>query len=466
MGIFPNLAAKNPSLVWARDWEATVQCIIFALLWALTGIPHTVGIQYSSLVLGAVIGALTIARNPSLFLQKEAIPLLAIALLFLWIFFHLFFLARNYELQLDELGVIWKRAALGCFFAVGLSVSLIRSPNTRINRAIIFIGLMSPTIIFYIKYLASLVLPWCGLHSPPELMLYTSSAEFYVPKISYVFFCTPALAVIFGEIVSGFKQNSLAWANFLFLTICLTAIFGLFYLENIKNGIVYSVILLLIAVINIFRAKAISFTFARVLILLIFSIILGFFIVKNVEKNDSWKNVFADGKVAVNSDPFDPKGYIRSGILPFKENGEQVQAANYARLTWLMGGLHLIKDNPFGYGLVQSSFGHLVKERFPETGLGQSHSAWLDMVLGIGIPGASLILLATLLALKNCQKLDDPWKSFGKWFLGSVALILITTEVFQKNYANTFLWMIVFVASLSLASVGTSVRALNLPNTK
>lgn len=53
-------------------------------------------------------------------------------------------------------------------------------------------------------------------------------------------------------------------------------------------------------------------------------------------------------------------------------------------------------ENPQDCGLLSLSFGAPSKERWPNSEMSWSHSAWLDFTLGYGIPGLMLLLSATL----------------------------------------------------------------------
>lgn len=111
-------------------------------------------------------------------------------------------------------------------------------------------------------------------------------------------------------------------------------------------------------------------------------------------------------------------------------------------------------DYPLGYGLVLESFRHIGKEMYPDSRLLQSHSGWLDLTLGLGIPGSGLILLAGLFALTalwRLQKEGDDFARYPRWFLFSLLLCMLTTEVAQKVYIDALLFTIVLVSSYSIA---------------
>jgi hypothetical protein len=156
--------------------------------------------------------------------------------------------------------------------------------------------------------------------------------------------------------------------------------------------------------------------------------------------------------VAIQTSPNDvwKSGESVKFVYPNNKYGWPVSATNFDRVFYAATGLQLLEKNLLGYGLVQSSFGHLAKERWLNAPLIQSHSGWLDLMLGIGVPGALLLLVAGLLAIFNVSRITFPWSILGGWSLASILLLYTTTEVAQKNYVDTFVWFISLVASMAL----------------
>jgi hypothetical protein len=72
--------------------------------------------------------------------------------------------------------------------------------------------------------------------------------------------------------------------------------------------------------------------------------------------------------------------------------GEMVSVGNHELIAWGVAGGEFLLNNPLDYGLIELSFGHLAKERWPESKLHQSHSGWLDFTIGLGLPGITLNL--------------------------------------------------------------------------
>ena len=441
-------------------WISTVMSIIFALLWIFTMLPHTLIVQNFCLVIGASIGFYIVASQWQLLCSKKAIPIWMVLLLFLWMGIHLLFIGTNLDLQKAEYQSLWKRAALGSVFALGFGLSVTHARNNR-NWKIVVLGLLSPTFIYYLKYLATFALPLLGIEPPEYLKLYFGSAEFYVPKTSYVFYCLPAFALALGMLLMQIRKEVClsTLKNSFFWGVTAILVLGVFYLENIKNGIMYALVLIIIFLLGIFKKSRDDISKSIVCVsvfILLFASLLAF---NNFQTDKSWANLLADLEVVRAVSPEELWKTTESSY-PLNAKGVPVASTNFDRAFYLRTGLNLLIQNPLGYGLVQSSFGHLAKERWPNAPIIQSHSGWLDLLLGLGFPGALLLLLSALMAIQRVGKVVEPWNVFGAWTLGSILILYISTEVAQKNYVDTLVWLIVLVASLGLTKISKSIDAI------
>jgi len=185
-----------------------------------------------------------------------------------------------------------------------------------------------------------------------------------------------------------------------------------------------------------------------------------FLLVQHIQKNDSWKTLFADIKVAQRLDDSDAwKDYGANGF-PKNELGAVVSGTNYLRAAWAQAALDFIVEKPLGYGLIFKSFGAIALEKWPESTLDTSHSAWLDLTLAIGIPGVTLIFLSGLLALISVQRAAPYfWATTAFWLLVSIALLMVTTEVSRKGYIEALLFLVLWTAGLGLQESKRGHRA-------
>lgn len=442
-----------------------VMVSFFALLWAIWIQPHTIFLRHSLLSLGSLIGIYIIINHRRTLLTKNALPIYLIGLLFVWIAVHLVFLGQNFTLQLEEFTTIWKRIAWGAPFAIGLGVALgflstsfQKEDKCRAHQLrsmcwwILFFGMLAPSLIFLCRYIAMEFANLFGFQLPKAMMILYPPSSWYIPKTGYVFFCLPALALACARISKIIRGESRA--SFWEISIYIFSIFSVvtvFYLENIKNGIAYSVILVLFLLIQlaIYYRKiwSIRSGFLIALIVSAFALIL----LQHLQKNDSWSTVFADIKVASQLETIEHWKYRGDRGYPNNELGKMVSVTNYERAAWAQVAVDFILERPQGYGLVLESFRHIGKEKWPESNLLQSHSGWLDLTLGIGIPGVLLIIFAASIAMRNLVRHSESlWSSPVIWVLSSIALLMVTTEVSQKVYLDALIYLILFAASLSL----------------
>ncbi|OYZ99495.1 MAG: hypothetical protein B7Y05_26055, partial [Polynucleobacter sp. 24-46-87] len=273
-----------------------------------------------------------------------------------------------------------------------------------------------------------------------------------MPKYFYVFFCLPAFAIAIGAITHAVLKNTLRLKTHAVYFIAVFTIPIIFYLQTVRNGILYAGVIVIIALGVLGISVLIRGSLKQKTIFGILVILLIMMSAASLKANPAWKMLVADIKVAVELDKVDNWKYQgQSGIsYPMNESGNLVNTSNYERVAWFLAGVRLLPENPLGYGLMTLSFDHLTKEKWPNSFMSQTHSAWLDFALGYGIPGVSLLAIALLLAWYNCKSLQDPWSLIGRWGLGILGLIMLTTEISSEIFINSLIFMVVMVAGLSI----------------
>lgn len=428
------------------------QALVFSILFAIWMLPETILVRNLCLIIGALIGLYQIIFYRALLFNKKSASLWLIFLLFIWATFHLIFLSQNFDLQYSEYLSIWKRAFLGTIFSLGLGLALANAPekNRKDAWTIIYIGLLLPTLIYISKYCFMYYGQMKGILLPEFWQIFLSNeSKFYIPKIAYVGFCMPVLAAALGQLYCKIKNgNWIAWSSLLYL-ITIPAVLFIFYVENIKNGIIYAFLLTILFIgLSVFKGFK-AYPVRMIALLVIFALASGLLFKNHLEQNRSWQTLFADSQVAVKMD--ENKNWQCTAVLGFPNNnlGEQVSATNYERISWGLNAAKMIIQRPLGFGLVERSFGAIGREKWPNSCLSQSHSGWLDLALGIGIPGIFLILAALIMNLKNLYQLKDrdtrdsqQWISMLCWVLLSLLFVWCTTEISQKIFFDELLFFI------------------------
>ena len=437
-------------------WIIFLQCLTFVVLYSVWILPEIAAWRNTSLVIGAALGLYVTYQYRFLLLNKQALPIWLIGLLFIWASIHLLFLSQNPVVQLIEFRGIWKRALLAVIFALGLGLSIANNTE-RIKKwswPLIYLGLLMPTLIYLLKWtLTQYGQSIFGLESVPLfLKVYPGSQLFYVPKTDYVVFCLPTLAVALGQTLTLLQEKRIKWVQLCIYGASIAAVSFVFYGQNIKNGFVYEAILFILFLLILVRTSKKKWTPIKAGVIALALIGVGFLGYKHIQQNDSWATFAADSKIAVQLDRYQEWKFVGEKGYPLNELGKTVSGTNYERIAWGLVGMSLFRENLLGYGLIENSFGPLVNKKWPESSvhLTHAHSGWLDLALGLGLPGITLVLTALILALKHTRNLTSQWKNLGRWVLLSTLLLWCTTEVSNNGNFDPLLFWIVLTASLAL----------------
>jgi hypothetical protein len=435
-----------------------VLCVLFSILYGVWLLPHTVFIRHSCLVIGSLLSLPFIFFNWKIYIQRRAIPIALILLLLVWVSIHLWFIGVDYTMQYAEYTKIWKKIAISLPFALGLGIGLLSNSTdaakTKIYWRILFIGFLSPTLIYLFKYWITLNAGRWGLALSPFLLRSNDiNHPFGIHKVGYVFFCLPAVALAVGclqNLIRSGSKNVLAYL--IYLSVLPITLFN-FQVEDTRNGFAYTLILVILGLFGLWLSKSRQFMLRKLKLTALLFVVISYVGYLGFKDDARWNTFVPDAKVAVQVDQFDhwkycgavPHGY------PVNELGKTVTQSNYERIAWAVVALRLIRDNPLGYGVMDLSFAYLGKLQWPEAEcLHQSHSAWLDFALGYGIPGVLLLLLAAILAWVYSKNTPQPWADIGRWGLGSMMLLLITTEISSEVFINALIFLIVLTSTLSL----------------
>ena len=442
-------------------WLVLTLCWMFAILYGVWMLPETVFIRHTCLVIGAFFGTYVICTNKRLLLAKEAAPIWLIAILIAWVTIHLFYIGRDFQGQWEEYTRIWKKIAVESFFAVGLGIALISQSKNKKHTdkywKIIFFGFTLPGIIYFVKLIISAM----GRNYEFTIPVYLSldpdhiGSRYGISKAWYVFYCLPALALSIGAIANHLESERFALKKIYLYLVCIIATPIIFYIESDRLGAFFSANLVLLGILLVGWRRT-DGKFKKILPIILPGLALIFFLSwTSYNRGSEWRMLIADAMVAIEIEKNDAWQYAHKKnntqlIYPLNKYGERVSPSNYERISWFLVGSELIRDHPFGYGLLSLSFGALAKERWTNSSLSWSHSGWIDYTLGYGIPGFLLIFTALLLAWKNSRTASPPFYLIGVWILPVIFFIFLVKEISSEVFISTLIFIIILAAALSL----------------
>lgn len=436
-------------------------CALFAVLWGVWILPNTVFIRHFCLIAGALIGLYVIWPRRALLLTEAAIPIWLIGLLLVWVTIHLFFIGHDYDRQLEEYTKIWKKIAISVPFALGLGLALgsqlSNSKNTQKYWAIIYLGFLLPMIIYFVKWIAALYLPRYGFTIPQFLILSPDHLNnpWAISRAFYVFFCLPALAIALGHIIHSIEVKRFRLISSIAYLFAIPFTLLMFHTEGDRLGIAYGLILIMAAIIFGFlpmlKRRQISWKVGGIVLICLLN--SGYIAIKAIQSNHLWKPLIADAKVAIQVDRFDHWKNRNKGY-PVNELGAIPSDSNYSRIAWAIMGSRLLIEEPLGYGLMSLSFSALGKERWPDSDLSWTHSAWLDFALGYGLPGLFLLVGAAVLVFRKSRFLSFPWRALGCWAIPSACLVMMAKEVSSEAIVNALIFLIALTAAITIVKPG------------
>lgn len=439
-----------------------VQAVCFAVLYAIWILPNTILIRNICLILGAIIGLYQIYFYRKQLKYPYTLTIFLLLALFGWMTFHLLFLGDNHSMQLEEYKSVWKRSFLALIFAFGFGAALVNSDSKvqKSSWAIFYLGLLAPILIYFFKFLLTQLVRVYGFDIPGYWLLYAASttpSPYYIAKTAYMGFCMPVLAITLGQLFIRLKEGG--WFNAINIVYALTvlAIFFVFYQENIKNGMVYG-LLFLMAFILLFALKSFKLSPVKTTVSVLVSLsMLSLLAVRHIQENPSWNSFVSDAKIAVQVDGY-PNWRCGSDLgYPKNEFGQMVSVTNYERIAWGISGARLVIQYPLGYGLIERSFRQRGNILWPGSCLSQSHSGWIDLALGIGIPGLILLLSSMLFSIKKLNQIKlmsksslASWRAMLTWALICFLMIWCTTEISQKVFFEELIFFIALASGVQL----------------
>jgi hypothetical protein len=417
------------------SWLAYTQAIAFVIVYAVWILPETTALRNIALIIGAFASFQVIYLYRALFLSRHSIIILLIICLFIWIILHYYFIGENKLKQLEELKSIWKYGLILGIFGLGLGITLAQD-NKCYLKGFFFLGLSMPLIIFLMKIICFYLASKYNFVLPEYIQIPRSSSKYYIQKMDYIFFCIPAFIYSIINvylIFSNQKENNIYLALYSFLVIFCTIF--LFFKINTKNGMMFTLIFISIFLLFSIKKREILFK-----ILLPLFIILPFYL-NHYSNNPTWANLIPDLKIAIQTnnfqewrDPDSAHGHI------INEKNISISVSTYQRTAWFVEGVKMIPENFLGYGLIEDSFRYIAMNKWSDISknLNHTHSGWLDIALGIGLPGVFFLLGSLILIIIRATSIINNssksnliffcfFNSLGIFFIG------ITNEIAAKS---------------------------------
>ncbi len=376
---------------------------------------------------------------------------------FIWLVFHFLFLSGNHEEQWYELTGDWLRNFLAA--SIGLALGLVLSDPAhhlpsrvqRVQQTILIWGLGGTITIFCIRYAYEVIQTGQWIHANFFMTP-------YLGKTPLVIFGSLFLPVMFIKILSALRRSEHPiW--YLYGVLGLLATVLTYYFANTKNGFAMFVLLFGYFLFHVLTSNTHIKTHRTGIYILLLAclLIFGYVVKKHLDNNPAWPNLLADYKI---SSQIEKHSNWKNQISPVPSNeyGIPVNGSTYERVAWGYAGLKLLQENPWGYGLINHSFGALAIQKWTDfrkpngKNRGATHSGWLDFALGFGIPGLLLLWIPLLVSYWRARQRTDFWSVYAVWTIPVIAISYLTTEVCSDHFIELLFFMTAMFSGLTLSS--------------
>ncbi len=435
-------------------------------LLAIWPLPETIAFRHAFLILGFLASLSYLIPRRSTLFRRFSWPFWLFLGFFTWMLLHLAIFSVQFDLQLSELGSLWARCLLAIPAGLVLGLLLTQNqlmdssssncnmntptPNQRWAVLWILLGLSGTALIFFGRYLYEVQVTHQWLHFDFFMTLYKGKPPFVIASAL-------ALPLCFILIIRSINQQMSRWWIPLCLCLIGLVLFG-DYFANTKNGIAIFAAGLGLFILNLLVKIRWSWR-SYVLGFLILAAVMGASYVgiqKHIERNSAWTQMIANFEVGLDIDHQNFWKNRNAYPQPTNALGALVDISTYERTAWFTAGARLLSENPQGFGLIHHSFGWLALAKWSDfyqpigTLRGATHSGWMDMALGVGIPGLLLVLIPLGVAWFRSLFQQGLWFSYAAWTIPMMCFAYLTTELTGAHSTEILFFMTAFFCGITL----------------
>lgn len=450
----PGFFHTQVSVVMVLESLMMVSSIALLLSWPLG---HTIALRNISLVLGFFASAIWLMLMRPKITLRNLTPLLLLLCVPLWLVIKLLFFPVAPSIQWAELSSLWLRVILAVPFAYVCGMLINRHPFFL--KLLITVSCVYPliplAIDLYVQFSGSAWRP-----APPYVFKTKVSGVYWL-----MWSCSLGYALMHHLLLinNGHqKQLQIKKWSIIVLATYLT-FFSLvdFFLLNALNGLLIGLAAgSVLVLIYIRRALSLAQLKHPLLYLATLMIILGGLLgvgatykERSADYNNKLAPLYWDIKASLDLDKtrtWQRSDQVRGLPEPINDRGQVVNISTYERTSWLIKGFSTLLQRPLGTGYTSGAFHYFMTQQYPGSTVQKTHCAWLDLGLGLGIPGLIFLYLAIGgILLSAYQALQAG--QFGinvaiLWMLSTMFVLWWPAELGEREYIESLFYMVALFA--------------------
>jgi hypothetical protein len=436
--------------------------ILSSTLLGIWAVKHTIALRNILLVSGTLFSIYYIAqewwygelKNQCNF--WKVLPILLVALSYVWVTVHYLFLSVDPVKQFEELSSTWLRAFMGSIIGLATGLALRNHPN-RLN--LLWLGIFIVFLFLFYQYIPRAL-------AQNKLLVPDYDHYLFHLKINTVLMGMILIAGIDGALLDHFRTIEYRWSNlrlwYLLYWLLGTSLvlWSFVYIVDTRNGIGLSTILysfwFICTLVFFIRSQIRTPNLKSTLALLLAGIglcLILYFAFLQTTVNKGWHTIFEDVKVAVQIDRYPNWQNLEKMGYPKRENGEKVTTNTYERVAWATAGARAIMAYPQGTGVLAYPF--VKNPSFPSkmevdssSSVIATHSGWVELGLAFGIPILVLIFGALLLTFFEVARRAYPARMTVLGFIVLVASLYLVGEVAIQHGIEVLFYLLALFPAL------------------
>jgi hypothetical protein len=451
------------------EWILVVLSSILLGIWAVKG---TIAFRNILLISGTLFSIYYIVQEWRHGELKEqctiwkVLPILLLALTFVWVIAHYLFFSLDLNKQFQELNSTWLRTFMASIVGLGTGLALNNHPN-RLN--LLWFGILISFLVLFYQYIPLAIVQNKLL--VPEYNYYLFHLKFNVALVGMVL-----IAGIDGALLDHFRAIGYRYSNlriwyllFWFLGTVLV-LWTFVYIIDTRNGIGLSCILsgfwFIYALFNLIQNQMYHQNIKNFILPLISGLGLCFvlyfaFLQSNLNKG--WDNFFDDVILSVQIDRYPHWQNLTKEGFPKHADGKIVTQNTYERFAWGAVGLRAIIAYPQGVGVL--AYPLEINPKIPNAKVANrsyriaTHSGWVELGLAFGIPILGMIFSALLVTFINAISRPYPAR------MTVMSFIIMVTSTYSVTEATTqhgieILYFLMHLISALLLTKSTVIRQM------
>lgn len=355
-------------------------CLWIAAVVAVIPIPHTIALRNLLLLIG-FLSLLSRFRGS----LPRSVPWLKMSAWWLialtaWIVFHTITVAPEPIQTLDQVRANWLVPILIAALAAWAAAQLQPSSATRA-----FTAALAAHMLFLLGWQLNL---WMANGYWPIRLTPFGAYDYHGTINSFLLSLLLAdrLALVLR------RESPLALGRWLGWFLMLVSLLGDLGLQS-RNSTLIDLAMFLVAGLILLRSQYRRWKFA---VLLLFGVAVIAY--SSLKFNSRWEG-FRESVVIGWSEPgehWKNLTSIDSSLWPKTASGNLIEESAFSRAAWARKSLDFLFDHPMGAGFGHDAFGRAMAREYGFSGLGSSHSGWLDFALGTGFIGLMLLLAVSV----------------------------------------------------------------------